>query len=190
MIVNLFASAVTAQLALFATQRLGADNSKVGYLYAASSLGIVALSFVVGPANRRFSLSNIIVLALCLYGGGVIVFGLFSTYSVALVAWGVVGGASALYNVSTITLRQRIIPNELLGRVWNIMLTGSWCAVPVGSLLGGAVVELTHDVQAVYIAVGVLIMLVGLIFNCLWLRYEPDRSVVSVGITSGATAVM
>jgi MFS family permease len=38
MIVNLFGSAATAELALFATQRLGADNSQVGYLYGDCNL--------------------------------------------------------------------------------------------------------------------------------------------------------
>jgi IMP dehydrogenase/GMP reductase len=63
MIVNLFGSAATAELALFATQRLGADNSKVGYLYAASSVGVVVLSLVVGLLNRRLRFATVIVLA-------------------------------------------------------------------------------------------------------------------------------
>lgn len=170
MIVNLFGSAATAELALFATERLGADNSKVGYLYAASSVGVVVLSLIVGPLNRRLRFATVIVLALVLYGGGTAVFGLLSTYSVALGVMGIVGGATVLYNASSAALRQRIVPNELMGRVWSIALTGAWCMIPVGSLGAGAIISATHDVRAVYVTVGVVIVAAAVLFNRLWLK--------------------
>jgi MFS family permease len=173
MIVNLFGSAATAELALFATQRLGADNSQVGYLYAASGLGVVVLSLVVGPLNRRFRFSTVIMLALLLYGGGTVVFGLLSTYSVALGVMGIIGGATVLYNVSSATLRQRIVPNELLGRVWSIALTGAWCMIPVGSLGSGAIISATHNVRTVYVTVGVVIVVTAWLSYRLWLKAAP-----------------
>lgn len=165
MIVNLFGSAATAELALFATQRLGADNSEVGYLYAASGVGVVLLSFVVGPLNRRLPIAAVIGLALVLYGAGMAVLGLLHSYSVALAVEGAVGGATVLYNVSSAALRQRIVPDALMGRVWSIALTGAWCAIPVGSLGAGFVIAATHDVGVVYVTVGVAIVITALAFS-------------------------
>lgn len=164
MIVNLFGSAATAELALFATQRLGADNSEVGSLYAASGVGVV-FSFAVGPLNRRLPIAAVIGRALVLYGAGMAVLGLLHAYSVALAVEGAVGGVTVLYNVSSAALRQRIVPDALMGRVWSIALTGAWCAIPVGSLGAGFVIGATHDVGAVYVTVGVAIVFTALAFS-------------------------
>jgi MFS family permease len=107
-------------------------------LYAASSLGVVVLSLIVGPLNRRFRFATVIVLALSLYGGGTAVFGLLSSYSVALGVMGIVGGATVLYNASSASLRQRIVPKELMGRVWSVALTGGWCMIPLASIFHAA----------------------------------------------------
>jgi hypothetical protein len=74
-----------------------------------------------------------ILLALSIYGGGIAGFGLLSSYPAALIVWTGVGGATVLYHVSTTSLRRRIVPNELLSRVWNVAVTFAWCAIPVGS---------------------------------------------------------
>ena len=179
MVVNLFGSGATAELALFATQRLDADNSKVGYLYAASDLGVVVVSFVVGSLSRRFSLAAIIGAALGIYGAGTAVFGLLHAYSVALVLQGAIGGATVLYNVSSAALRQRVVPDALRGRVWSIALTGAWCAIPIGSLGAGLVIGATQDVRAVYVTVGVAIVLIALAFSRFLVPTPEERELSS-----------
>ena len=48
--------------------------------------------------------------------------------------------AALLWNVITVSLRQTIIPDELLGRVNSVYRFFAWGMMPIGSLLGGAVV--------------------------------------------------
>lgn len=177
LVVNLFGSAATSELALFATQRLGADNAEVGYLYAASGIGVVVLSFVVGPLNRRLTLSAVVGLALVLYGAGTAAFGLLDDYPLALAVQGAIGGATVLYNVSSASLRQRIVPDALMGRVWSIAITGAWCAIPVGSLCSGWIIGTTGDVGAVYVTVGVAIVVTAWAFRRP-LRATPEEASV------------
>jgi MFS family permease len=47
---------------------------------------------------------------------------------------------SILWNVITVSLRQTIIPDHLLGRVNSVYRFFGWGMMPIGSLLGGAVV--------------------------------------------------
>lgn len=162
--VNLFGSAATAQLALFAVRRLGSDNSRVGYLYSASSIGVVLVSLLVAPLARRISLATIVTMALVLYGAGTAVFGLNDSYRGALLLQGCVGGSTVLYNTATASLRQRLVPNELLGRVWNIALTTAWCAMPLGALAGGAVAA-TGRVTLLYVTAGTGIVLLAVVFH-------------------------
>ena len=45
-----------------------------------------------------------------------------------------------LWNVITVSLRQTIIPDHLLGRVNSVYRFFAWGMMPIGSLIGGAVV--------------------------------------------------
>ena len=54
--------------------------------------------------------------------------------------------ASMLWNVITVSWRQRRIPPELLGRVNSIYRFFGWGSMPLGALAGGAVVALLQDV--------------------------------------------
>lgn len=47
-----------------------------------------------------------------------------------------------LWNVITVSLRQRIIPPELLGRVNSVYRFFAWGMMPIGALLGGGLVTL------------------------------------------------
>jgi len=49
---------------------------------------------------------------------------------------------SILWNVITVSLRQTIIPDHLLGRVNSVYRFFGWGMMPIGSLVGGAVVAL------------------------------------------------
>jgi len=48
--------------------------------------------------------------------------------------------ASVLWNVVTVSLRQSLIPANLLGRVNSVYRFFAWGTIPIGTLLGGGVV--------------------------------------------------
>jgi MFS family permease len=45
-----------------------------------------------------------------------------------------------LWNVITVSLRQTIIPDHLLGRVNSVYRFFAWGMMPIGSILGGVIV--------------------------------------------------
>jgi len=49
---------------------------------------------------------------------------------------------AVLWNVITVSLRQSIIPTELLGRVNSVYRFFAWGSMPIGTLIGGAIVDL------------------------------------------------
>jgi hypothetical protein len=51
---------------------------------------------------------------------------------------------AVLWNVITVSLRQSIIPNHLLGRVNSVYRFFAWGSIPIGTLLGGALVDLVE----------------------------------------------
>jgi putative Mn2+ efflux pump MntP len=67
--------------------------------------------------------------------------GAASTPVLAALALAFEAVAVAVGNVANLTLRQRITPNELLGRVGNVMRFFIFGTMPLGALAGGFLVQ-------------------------------------------------
>jgi predicted MFS family arabinose efflux permease len=65
----------------------------------------------------------------------------------------ITGMAVMLWNIITVSLRQRITPDRLLGRVNAGYRFFAWGAMPIGALLGGLVAEL-FGIVSVFLMAG------------------------------------
>jgi hypothetical protein len=100
-----------------------------------------------------------------MYGGFVTVLAFTSRYWFALPVWALASGLAIFFNINTSSLRQAIVPNQLLGRINSIAAVLAWSAIPLGSLLGGLAIEWTQNVALVYGAIGLLVFLVAVSFS-------------------------
>jgi len=184
-LVNFVGATTGAQLVLFAKQQLQASNAEVGWLYSASSLGVVLLALTAGPLRKRWSFSAVALGALMLDGLLTIAFAFLHWYWLALPLWGFIGGLGILFNINTTSLRQAIVPNHMLGRVISIASVLAWSAIPLGAALGGAVLQWTQNVVLVYAAIGALTFLIPFAFSFTALghadRYLPKQEPITAG---------
>lgn len=164
-LVNGVGFTVYAQLVLFAKERLGASDTQVGLLYAAGSVGMVALALMAGPLRRRLSFSKVMLGTLML--GGVLIVLLASTrwYWTGMLLWASIWGLVILFDINSNSLWQTIVPNRLLGRVQSVVNVLSWSAIPLGTFLGGVAIEQTQSVALVYGGIGIIIFLAALVFS-------------------------
>ncbi len=81
-------------------------------------------------------------LYLTIFGGAVTaaVTGIATRWWLAFLMTVIATFTSILWNVITVSLRQTIIPDHLLGRVNSVYRFFGWGMMPIGSLIGGAVV--------------------------------------------------
>ncbi|MGZ3666766.1 MAG: MFS transporter, partial [Ktedonobacterales bacterium] len=193
--VNFVATTVATQLVLFAKVRLHASDSQVAWLFSAESIGVVILSLAAGPLRKRWRFSTVALGALMLNGLLTIALAFTQFYWAALALVAINSGLGILFNINTGSLRQAIVPNEMLGRVISIAGVLAWSAIPVGSFLGGLAIERTHDVVLVYAVIGVLTFLIPLFFSFTPLghaeRYIPGKAAQGqgVGVVGEAAAV-
>ena len=164
-LINFLAATTQSQLVLFAKERLGASDAQVGFLYSAGALGIVVLSLAAGPVRERVSFSKAALGGLMMDGLLITVLALISSYWLAAPVWALASGFGIFFNINTSSLRQAIVPNQLLGRINSIAAVLAWSAIPLGSLLGGLAIEWTQNVALVYGAIGVLVFLVAVSFS-------------------------
>jgi MFS family permease len=113
-------------------------------LFTIIGMGGAIGSIVGGALASRLSkrLGSGTCLALTLGGSAVIAFviGGVAWWPVVFVMFAMFSMLGILWNVITVSLRQTIIPEHLLGRVNSVYRFFAWGMMPVGAALGGVVV--------------------------------------------------
>lgn len=173
-LVNLVGATAFSQIVLFATERLEATEAQVGFFFSAGSAGVIAFSLTVGPLRRRYRFGAVALGALALDGALTVGMAVMPWLWGGLVLWGLVSGVGVLFNITTGSLRQAIVPNHLLGRVMSVASVMAFSAIPLGTLAGGWLIERTGNVAAVYAGIGLTIVIIALAFSrsALWRAEE------------------
>ena len=164
-LINMVGATVFAEIVLFAKQALRAEDSEVALLFAAGGAGVVVLSLAAGPLRKRWSFGNVALGALMLSGLLTVWLAYTTSLWLAIALWGLSSGLGILFNINTGSLRQAIVPNQMLGRVISIAMVLAWSANPIGALAGGLLIERTGDVRLIYAVIGVLTFVIALVFR-------------------------
>jgi MFS family permease len=163
-LLNAVGPTTRVQLVLFAKQRLQASDAQVGLLSAVASAGVLLVSIGVGRV-RRWSASRMSIGALLAQGLLLIAFAQTRHYWVALAIWALLAGLSVIVDINIMSLRQLIAPEHMLGRITAISRTIGFAAIPLNTLIGGVLIDRLGDVAAIYSAIGVLTLMIGLGFS-------------------------
>jgi len=163
---NLLSMATQSVFVLYAVSRsgLGLSDVGVGLLFTTFAIGGFLGSFVAPPLEKALGRARVLQIALFAAGIGLLVPGLFVNVA-AVAASSIVSGIFVVgWNVVTVSLRQRIIPDELLGRANATYRLLGWGTMPIGAAVGGALGELL-GVRGVFLIAGgaTLLLLVPLL---------------------------
>jgi MFS family permease len=74
-----------------------------------------------------------------------VILGLTSSWQIFWILSALTTVFAVLWNVITVSLRQSIIPTELLGRVNSVYRFFAWGSIPIGTLVGGALVDVLEN---------------------------------------------
>jgi MFS family permease len=163
-LVNFFAETTLAELVIFAKHQYGASDAHIAVLYACEPLGAAIMTFLTARIRHYLSFSVATLGALMSYGALIFLASLLRSYWAAIPVWTVAGGLPLSFSIHTISLRQKIVPDHLLGRVMTASQTIAWCGIPTGAVVGGLAITATHNVSLVYAAVGLIIFMITSMF--------------------------
>jgi MFS family permease len=149
---------VLGPLVLFALDGLGLSDTSYGLLLAIAAIGSVVGGAVAGRLDQRFGPRRLVPAAAMLTTVAYGVCGLATNMAVAAIGLAGEAVAVALANVASLTLRQRLIPSELLGRVGNVMRILILGTSPFGAIVGGVLVA-QFGVRAPFAAAVALLLL-------------------------------
>jgi MFS family permease len=147
-----------AILVLLATHVLHVSTRGYGLLLAASAVGSVVGGLVNPVLTRRLGLLPSLILPAVATAAAFVGLGLAPDPAVAAALLAVQGFSVTMWNVVTVSLRQRIVPGHLLGRVNSVYRMLGWGLMPVGALAGGFVAH-AAGLRASYVVAGLLCLL-------------------------------
>lgn len=134
---NALNTAAFSIFVLFALEIL--DVTEVGYGLLISSLvvGSVAGSLTGSAVSRLLGPGTTLLLSVVSGAALVLVIALTSNPYVVGAMFAVEGFVTVVWNVITVSMRQTIIPDRLLGRVNSVYRLFGWGSMPIGAALGG-----------------------------------------------------
>lgn len=143
-VMNGMGAAAMATYVLFVQEVLGLRAAAFGALLTAGAVGGVVGSVTAARVSRHIGPGASLFTTLL---GSVAAYAVTALTSSPLVVWVAFVAFSflaVLWNVITVSLRQAIIPDHLLGRVNSVYRLLAWGMIPLGSLLGGVMVALAQ----------------------------------------------
>jgi MFS family permease len=140
---NMAFSAAFSVFVLFAVAPGPMGLSKAGYGILTGTIGVGSLlgSWLAAPVERRLGRVRTLVLSVVVNAAGLVVPVVTALPVPVGASWLATGAAIVLWNVVTVSLRQRITPDRLLGRMNASYRLVGWGTMPLGALLGGALAE-------------------------------------------------
>jgi MFS family permease len=134
---NVTYGAAWSVLVLYAGDRLGMDSVGFGLLTTAMAIGGIIGTSAYGALERRFSLGDIMRVGLLIETGTHLTLALTRSPEVALATMVVFGAHAFVWGTTATTVRQRAVPDELMGRVGGIYRVGVFGGIVVGTPIGG-----------------------------------------------------
>ena len=137
---TLVAGALDVLLVVLALDLLETGDGGVGLLYASVGVGGLVGAMVVLSVASRGRLAGPLAVGLVLWGAPIALIGLSPHEVLAVVALGLVGIGNTLVDVSALTLLQRVVADEVLGRVFGVLESLMVATIGIGAICASALV--------------------------------------------------
>lgn len=154
-VMNLASAATQAIFVLFALGPMGLSEPEFGVLITTFAIGSLAGSFTAAALQRRFGRVPLLFACVIVTAVGFAVPAFTTNVFIIGGSFAITGLFIVVWNVITVSLRQRIVPDHLLGRLNSAYRLLAWGTQPIGALAGGLVGQFI-GLQAVFIMAGVL----------------------------------
>lgn len=161
-ITNTAFAPLAAVLTLYAQIDLGiTDDRLLGVFFAVFSAIAAIGGILAGRIIRLVGMGRSVVLGGAIFGLGAMGAGVASGWW-AVIPFGVATGGVAINQAAFVTLRQRITPEPVMGRVIAASRTIAWIGIPIGASLGGVLGD-AIGLRPLFVGGGLTILLTAAI---------------------------
>jgi len=128
-------------LVLYATKHLGLGAVGYGALTTSAAIGGLLSTFGFGWLERHVKFATLMRICLSLEVLMHLSFALTTSGIVALVIMFGFGAYAFVWGTISTTVRQRLVPLELQGRIASVNMVGVFGGLVIGELLGGVIAQ-------------------------------------------------
>jgi MFS family permease len=143
-LLNMLGTMAVATLVLFAQETLSTTPTEFALLSTGGAVGGVIGGWTASGIARKIGTGPSLALTLTVGGASTLAIGFATSWYFVWAMFAVSMLFGVLWNVITVSLRQSIIPDRLLGRVNSVYRFFGWGMMPIGAALGGVTVVLTE----------------------------------------------
>jgi MFS family permease len=147
----------------FAIEELGLEGVEYGILLAITAMGAASGGLLAHRVIGRLGLKTTVIVPYLVFGVGQIVIGVTSTVWVVAVTGFALGAAITVWNVVTVTIRQREIPADRFGRVNAFYRWLGAAASALGVAAGGFLAYATN-LRAPFLVGGAITLVAAALF--------------------------
>ena len=144
-IANFFGSMQFPIMILFAQELIGLNAIQYSFLAYGAAIGGLVGSQVANKINARLEESRTLLISVALFGIGMFAPYLTTNPFIVAGSFGLSSFGSVLWNVQAVSIRQALIPDNLLGRVNSVYRLLALGLNPIGAIFGGAIVKILDN---------------------------------------------
>jgi MFS family permease len=172
-VLNGMMALATATYVLFVQEILELDAGAFGAVLTAGAAGGLVGSLLAARVSKRIGKGTALFASILVFAATLLVTGLTSSVWVVWAMFAISSFFVMLWNVITVSLRQSLIPNRILGRVNSVYRFLGWGMMPIGALLGGLVVAVSEPVLGREWALRAPFLFAAVVQACLYVYALP-----------------
>ncbi len=181
---GMFAQAVFVK---FARDELGLGARGFGVLLALISIGSILGGLIGETVSKKLGAATAIIASYVVFGMSDVIPGIFPEIWAVALSGIVMAIAGTTWNVITVSMRQRLIPPELFGRVNSVYRFIGTGSTAIGALIGGQI-AFSFGLRATYLASGFVLLVALITLTPVFLRaakiyIDPERTPAPPSIT-------
>lgn len=160
--VNFVSAAVMGIFVLYVQNILGLSDAYYGLLIASGAVGGIIGSLIANAGSKRIGAGRMLFLDILGNGIGYLVIAITTSPFLVGLMFVLISMSNMVGNVILISLRQSIIPDNLLGRVasaYRLVVLG---ALPLGALFGGSIARIAELTTPMWMG-GLLLVIVAFV---------------------------
>ncbi|BAN00602.1 MFS transporter [Ilumatobacter coccineus] len=187
-LLNMLGTMSVATMVLFAQEVLETTPTEFALLETGGAIGGVIGGWTASRIAKKIGAGPSLSLTLTVGGATTCVMGIANSWYLVWLMFAIAMLVAVLWNVITVSLRQSIIPDHLLGRVNSVYRFFAWGMMPLGAALGGLIVVLTDVWGSRELALRMPFFIAGGLHFVVWAVAAPKLTTAKIEAARAAAA--
>lgn len=140
-VINFFLAALFILVPVFAEGVFKRGSTGLGLMMTSLTLGMFLGAMVMSKGKPKIKTFILLFSSLLFIGGAFLAMSLFSNFYLHLIMYVFIGMSLNVSNISLMALFQKIVPNEVRGKVFGLLTSASVSAQPISYGIMGLITE-------------------------------------------------